>query len=113
MAFIKTLLCYGLYERGSMEQHPLIALVVVLLCHLSPPVAVPLPQFCVPDFLYFVNSVAGKEAPSVPLVPGLPDGALHLLLHCTPLRIIIPNIHQDCALARARGRRMPDSRGIP
>ena len=31
-----------------MEQHSLIALIMILLCHLSPPVTVPLPQLGVP-----------------------------------------------------------------
>ena len=35
-------------EWRSMEKHSLIALIVILLSNLSPPVAVFLPQFCVP-----------------------------------------------------------------
>lgn len=35
-----------------MEQHPLIALVVILLGHLPPPVAVSLPELGVPVITY-------------------------------------------------------------
>ena len=39
-----------------MEQHSLVTLIVVLLCHLPPPVTVSLPQFGVPVQLRSVTS---------------------------------------------------------
>merc|ERR550519_2237550 len=96
---VKALLCNRLDEWRSMEKHSLIALIVILLGNLSPPVAVFLPQFSVPDLLYLENAVIGENAPSVSLVSVFPDGTLHLLLDRPPLGILISNIHQHSALA--------------
>ena len=38
-----------LNKGRAMEEHPLVALIVVFLGHLSPPVTVLLPQFGVPE----------------------------------------------------------------
>ena len=55
-----------------MEEHPLVALVVVLLGHLPPPMAVLLPQLRVTDLLDFEDPVVGEDAAGVALVPVLP-----------------------------------------
>jgi len=99
VSLIKALLCNRLDEWRSMEKHSLIALIVILLSNLSPPVAVFLPQFGVPDLLYLENAVIGENAPSMPLVSVFPDSALHLLLDSPPLGVLIAYIHQHSALA--------------
>merc|ERR1719412_2732446 len=60
MTLIKSFLDDCLDEGRPVEQHPLIALIVVLLSHLPPPVAISLPQLGVPDLLYFINPVVGE-----------------------------------------------------
>ena len=65
-----------------------------------------------PNFLDLVDLVIGEDASGVTLVPVLPDGALHLLLHGCPLRVLVGDIHQDSALTRAARRRLPQDRGV-
>lgn len=86
-----------------MEQHALIALVVVLLGDLLAAMGVPLPQTNVPDLLDFDQLVARVYASGVALIPVGPDGRLHFLSHSIVLRVPFLNIYQHRRLAsRAR-----------
>lgn len=57
VSLIKAFLGNSLNKGRAVEEHPLVALIVVFLSHLSPPVTVLLPQFGVPDLLDFENPI--------------------------------------------------------
>lgn len=52
VSLVEAFLDDRVYERRSVEEHPLVALVVVFLRHFLPPVRVALPQLLVLYFLY-------------------------------------------------------------
>ena len=55
MPLVESLLHDGVDERASVEEHALVALVVVLLGHLATPVGVALPKLHVADLLDLGN----------------------------------------------------------
>jgi len=77
--FVEPFLDDGVDERRSVEEHPLIALVVVLFGHFTPAVGIPFPELDISDLLDFDNLVSGEESARMALVPVLSDSRLHLL----------------------------------
>ena len=65
--FVKSLLDNGADEGGAVEEHPLVALVVVLLRHLAPSMRITLPEFDVPNLLDLGHVVSNKNASGVTL----------------------------------------------
>ena len=65
--FVKSLLDNGADEGGAVEEHPLVALVVVLLGHLTPSMRITFPEFDVPDLLDLGHVVSNENASGVTL----------------------------------------------
>ena len=65
--FVKSLLDNGADEGGAVEEHPLVALVVILLGHLTPSMRITFPEFDVPDLLDLGHVVSNENASGVTL----------------------------------------------
>ena len=108
VSFVESLLNDGVDEGRSVEQHPLVALIVVLFGNFPPAVRVALPQLDVPDFGDFQDFVSRKHPASVALVTVLPDCGLHLLFDGRKLGVVSVDVDQNSRLAASAWRWLPN-----